>query len=108
MPRFYIRGSDVALRRLSATIEEALNLVTLPAQMKFGALEISVAVRDEKRFELRADDRESVAAAGQGLAEVKRCVECDDIVALLFDDAYLQHDKDGNVICCDCWQKSEQ
>jgi hypothetical protein len=76
--------------------------------MKFGAVEISVCVSDGKQFVLRAEDRESVGAAASGLAEVKRCIECDDTVAVLFDNAYLERDDDGNVICCDCWQKLEE
>jgi hypothetical protein len=105
MPRFDIRGSGLALQRLSDAIQEALRLVGFPAQMKFGTLEISVAVSDHKELVLQADDRESIGAAACGLAEIKKCIECDDTVALLFDKAYLEHDDYGNVICCDCWQK---
>ncbi len=76
--------------------------------MKFGAVEISVSLSESKRLEVQADDRESVGAAACGLAEVKRCIKCDDTVALLFDDAYLEHDDHGNVICCDCWRRLQE
>jgi hypothetical protein len=105
MPRFEIKGSGLALRRLSDAIQEALRLVRLPAQMKFGAVEISVSVSDREQLVLQAGDMESVGAAAYGLAEIKKCLACDDTVALLFDDAYLEHDDRGNVICCDCWRR---
>ncbi len=105
MSRFEIKGSGLALRRLSEAIREALHQVRLPAQMKFGAVEISVSLSDSEQLVLRAHDRESVGSAATGLAEVKKCIECDDTVALLFDDAYLEHDNRGNVICCECWRR---
>ena len=42
-----------------------------------------------------------------GWAEPKRCVECTELVALLFDDAYLETRNGKGVICCECYRRIE-
>ena len=42
-----------------------------------------------------------------GWAEAKRCDECEELVALLFDDAYLETRDGEGVICCECYRRNE-
>jgi hypothetical protein len=42
-----------------------------------------------------------------GWAETKRCIECEQPVALLFDDAYLETQNDEGVIRCECYRRTE-
>ena len=50
------------------------------------------------------DDAVSIVA---GWAEAKRCIECEQPVALLFDDAYLESSEGDGVICCECYRRTE-
>ncbi|MGH8679340.1 MAG: hypothetical protein ACREUQ_13450 [Burkholderiales bacterium] len=110
MARFEIEGSGLALQQLSDALKMALNQARRDpyrrgsVHTKSGELEVAVAVSEGETLNLRAHDRES-AVLSAGFAEVKKCFECRDIVALLFDDAYLEQDNQGNVICCQCWRK---
>jgi len=42
-----------------------------------------------------------------GWAEKKRCDECKELVALLFDDAYLETRDGRGIICCECYRRIE-
>ena len=41
-----------------------------------------------------------------GWAEAKRCDECKEPVALLFDDAFLETRGGEGVICCECYRRN--
>jgi hypothetical protein len=53
--------------------------------------------RDRLRYVIRSI--EDAVDTVSGWAEPKRCVECEQPVALLFDDAYLESSEGDGVIC---------
>jgi hypothetical protein len=50
---------------------------------------------------------DDVVSTIAGWAEAKRCDECEEPVALLFDDAYLETRSGEGVICCECYHRIE-
>jgi len=73
-----------------------------------GSLTIEVEATkdpDDLRYVITSiDDAVNTLA---GWAESKRCVEGDQPVALLFDDAYLETLDGEGVICCECYRRNE-
>jgi formylmethanofuran dehydrogenase subunit E len=73
-----------------------------------GSLAIEVEAMNNDHDDLRyvitsLDDAANTIA---GWAESKRCDECEELMALLFDDAYLET-RDGEGICCECYRRIE-
>jgi hypothetical protein len=61
--------------------------------------------RDDLRYVITSID--DAARTIAGWAEKKRCDECEQLVALLFDDAYLETRDGDGVICCECYRRKE-
>ena len=112
--KFRIEGSGRMLEALAQAIDLALRAAratpyrTRDGSVVHGPSTIEVAVtndRDDLKYVITSiDDAVSTIA---GWAEAKRCDECEELVALLFDDAYLET-RDGNgVICCECYRRIE-
>jgi formylmethanofuran dehydrogenase subunit E len=113
--KFTIEGSGQMLEALAQAIELALRAArTTPDRTGLGSvsrgpLTIEVEAIDSEPKRLRyviasIDDAVSTAA---GWAEAKRCDECEEPVALLFDDAYLETRNGDGVICCECYRRIE-
>ena len=113
--KFKIEGSGQTLEALAQAIELALRAArTTPdrtgvGSVSRGPLTIEVEAIDSEPNRLRyviasIDDAVNTVA---GWAEAKRCIECEQPVALLFDDAYLESSEDDGVICCECYRRME-
>ena len=113
--KFKIEGSGQMLEALARAIELALRAArTTPdrtgaGSVSRGPLTIEVEAIDSEPNRLRyvitsIDDAVSTIA---GWAEAKRCIECEQPVALLFDDAYLESSEGDGVICCECYRRIE-
>jgi formylmethanofuran dehydrogenase subunit E len=113
--KFKIEGSGQMLEALAQAIELALRAArTTPDRtgvggVSRGPLTIEVEAIDSEPNRLRyviasIDDAVSTVA---GWAEAKRCDECEEPVALLFDDAYLETRNGDGVICCECYRRIE-
>ena len=74
-----------------------------------GALTIEVEAMNSQPDYLRylIASIEDAVSTVTGWAETKRCIECEQPVALLFDDAYLESSKGDGVICCECYRRIE-
>jgi len=103
------------LEALAQAIELALRAARSTPQRRGagsiaqGSVAIEVEATNYDHDDLRyvitsVDDAVSTIA---GWAEAKRCDECEDLVALLFDDAYLETRKGEGVICCQCYRRIE-
>ena len=113
--KFRIEGSGQMLEALAQAIELALRAARTTPDRKgagcvaHGSLTIEVDARNYDHDDLRyvitsIDDAVSNIA---GWAEAKRCDECKEPVALLFDDAYLETRNGDGVICCECYRRIE-
>ena len=113
--KFRIEGSGQMLEALAQAIELALRAArTTPERtgasgVSRGALNIEVEATNYDHDDLRyvitsIDDAVSTIA---GWAEAKRCDECEEPVALLFDDAYLETRDGEGVICRQCYRRIE-
>ena len=113
--KFRIEGSGQMLEAMAEAIEHALRAArTTPdrtgaGSVSRGALTIEVEATNDDPDRLRyviasIDDAVSTVA---GWAEAKRCDECEEPVALLFDDAYLETRNGEGVICCECYRRIE-
>jgi formylmethanofuran dehydrogenase subunit E len=113
--KFRIEGSGRMLEALAQAIELALRAArTTPdregaGSVAHGSLTIEVEATNHDPDDLRyviasIDDAVSTIA---GWAEAKRCDECEEPVALLFDDAYLETRNGEGVICCECYRRTE-
>jgi hypothetical protein len=113
--KFRIEGSGQMLVALAQAIEIALRAARRTPDRKgagsvgHGSLSIEVDATNYDRDDLRyvitsIDDAVSTIA---GWAEAKRCDECEEPVALLFDDAYLETRNGEGVICCECYRRIE-
>ncbi len=111
--KFRIEGSGQMLGALAQAIELALRAArTTPdregaGSVARGPLTIDVDATNYKHDDLRyvitsIDDAVSTIA---GWAEAKRCDPCEEPVALLFDDAYLETRNGEGVICCECYRR---
>ncbi len=112
---FRIEGSGQMLDALAKVIERALQAARAnPDRKGFGnamrgpvtiEVEATNYAPDRLRYVISSlDDAVNTVA---GWAESKRCVECDQPVALLFDDAYLETLDGEGVICCECYRRNE-
>lgn len=112
--KFKIEGSREMLEALGKAIDQALQAAraTVDERSKgsvtHGAFEIEIEATsgpDNLKYVITSiDDAVSTIA---GWAEAKRCVECEQPVALLFDDAYLETSDGEGVICCECYRRTE-
>ncbi len=113
--KFKIEGSGQMLEALAQAIELALRAArtkpdrTGTGSVSRGSLAIEVEATNDDPDDLRyvitsIDDAVSTIA---GWAETKRCIECEQPVALLFDDAYLESSEGDGVICCECYRRAE-
>jgi hypothetical protein len=114
--KFKIEGSGKMLDALTNAIEQALQAARANPDRKGtgsatrGAVTIEVEATNYDQDDLRyvigsIDDAVNTVS---GWAEPKRCVECDQPVALLFDDAYLETLDGEGVICCECYRRTEE
>jgi hypothetical protein len=111
MREFKVEGSPSALRHLAQTINAALRGLDRGADdqkvVRATKNDIAVEVRvlgDGLPLRPAIDECDDFAQLAQGWAERKRCRLCQKLVALLFDDAYLESAvADGEVACVDCW-----
>jgi hypothetical protein len=103
------------LEALAQAIELALRAArTTPdrtgaGSVSHGPLTIEVEATNYDHEDLKyvitgIDDAVSTIA---GWAETKRCDECEEPVALLFDDADLETRNGEGVICCECYRRAE-
>jgi hypothetical protein len=113
--KFKIEGSGPMLEALAQAIELALRAArTTPDRTGAGSVsrdtvtievEATNCYHDDLRYVITSiDDAVSTIA---GWAEAKRCDECKEPVALLFDDAYLETRNGEGVICCECYRRTE-
>ena len=113
--KFRIEGSGQMLEALAQAVELALRAArTTPhrtgaGSVSRGALTIEIEAMNYEPDDLRyvitsIDDAVNTVA---GWAEAKRCDECEEPVALLFDDAYLETRNGEGVICCECHHRIE-
>jgi hypothetical protein len=113
--KFRIEGSGQMLDALAKAIERALQTARATADRKGigsatrGAVTIEVEATnyDQDRLRYVIDSIDDAVRTVLGWAESKRCVECDQPVALLFDDAYLESSGGDGVICCECYRRTE-
>jgi hypothetical protein len=114
--KFKIEGSGQMLESLAQAIELALRAArTTPdrtgtASVSRGALTIEVEAMNSQPNYLRylIASIEDAVSTVTGWAEAKRCIECEQPVALLFDDAYLESSEGDCVICCECYRRDEE
>jgi hypothetical protein len=111
--KFKIEGSSRMLEALAQAIDRALQAAratpdqTGKGSAAHGAFEIEVEANsgpDNLKY-LIASIEDAVSAVA-GWAETKRCIECEQPVALLFDDAYLETQNGKGVICCECYRRA--
>ena len=113
--KFRIEGSGQMLEALAQAIELALRAArTTPDRKGAGSVArgpLTIEVdstnydHDDLRYVITSiDDAVGTIA---GWAEAKRCDECEEPVALLFDDAYLETRNGEGVICCECYRRIE-
>jgi PAS domain-containing protein len=113
--KFKIEGSGRILEALAQAIELALREArttldrTGAGSVARDALTIEVEATNNEPHGLRyvitsIDDAVRTIA---GWAETKRCDECEEPIALLFDDAYLETRGGQGVICCECYRRTE-
>ena len=112
---FKIEGSGRMLEALAQAIELALRAAratpdrTGAGRVSRGALTIEVEATnyqpDDLKHVITSIDDAVITVAGW--AEPKRCDECEEPVALLFDDAYLETRDGEGVICRQCYRRIE-
>jgi hypothetical protein len=103
------------LEALAQAIELALRAArTTPdrtgtASISRGALTIEVEAtnHDSDHLKYVIASIEDAVSTVTGWAETKRCIECEQPVALLFDDAYLETQNGEGVICSECYRRTE-
>ena len=96
---------DLALRRARTTPDR-----TAAGSVSRGTLTIEVESMNDDPNDLKyviANIEDAVTTIA-GWAEAKRCDECEQPVALLFDDAYLETRNGEGVICCECYRRDEE
>jgi len=113
--KFRIEGSGRMLEALAQAIELALRAArATPDRRGAGsvahgssAIEVEATnyYHDDLRYVITSIDDAVRTIAGW--AEAKRCDECEELVALLFDDAYLETRDGEGVICCECYRRIE-
>ena len=113
--KFKIEGSGQMLEALAQAVDLALRAArTTPDRtgarsISRNGLTIEVEAtnddRDDLKYVITSIDHAVTTIAGW--AEAKRCDECEEPVALLFDDAYLETRNGEGVICCECYRRIE-
>ncbi len=112
--KFRIEGSDRMLAALAQAIDLAVQASratpygTGAGTIGHGSLTIEVNVTtdtDDLRYLTSSSD--DAVRATAGWAAQTRCDECEELVALLFDDAYLETRDGKGVICCECYRRIE-
>jgi hypothetical protein len=114
--KFKIEGSGQMLDALAKAIEQALQAArATPDRTGIGSatrgpvtIEVEATNYDENRLRYVIDGIEDAVNTVSGWAAPKRCVDCDQPVALLFDDAYLETLDGDGVICCECYRRNEE
>ena len=110
MREFKVEGSPSALRHLAQTINAALKGAArgthrrrvMRATKNATAVEVRV-LDDSLPLRPAIDECDDFAELARGWAGRKRCRLCEKLVALLFDDAYIESTvADGAVVCVDC------
>ncbi|MDO8431977.1 MAG: hypothetical protein Q7S58_06145 [Candidatus Binatus sp.] len=111
--KFRIEGTGRMLEALARAINSALKEArATPYRMGLGSvatddLTIEIeAIPGEDNLRYIPTSIDEAAEVTSGWAEKKRCDECQELVALLLDDAYLETG-DGGVICCECYRRIE-
>jgi hypothetical protein len=113
--KFRIEGSGQMLEALAEAIELALRAArTMPDRTGTGSvsrdpltIEVEATNHDPNHLKYVIASIEDAVSAVTGWAETKRCIECEQPVALLFDDAYLESSEGDGVICCECYRRTE-
>jgi hypothetical protein len=113
--KFRIEGSGQMLEALAQAIELALRAArstpdrTGAGSVARGALTIEVEATNYEPDDLKhaITSINDAVSTVSGWAEPKRCDECEEPVALLFDDAYLETRNGEGVICCQCYRRIE-
>lgn len=113
--KFKIEGSGQMLDALAKAIERALQAArATPSRKGMGSakrgpvtIEVEATNYDQDRLRYVIDSIDDAVNTVSGWAEAKRCNECSEPVALLFDDAYLETRDGEGVICCRCYRRSE-
>jgi hypothetical protein len=95
---------QLALRAARTTLDR-----TGAGSISHGALTIEVEAtnHDPDHLKYVIASIEDAVSTVVGWAEAKRCTECEQPVALLFDDAYLESSEGDGVICCECYRRIE-
>ena len=114
--KFRIEGSGVMLNALAEAIAQALRAARLrpdrpgTGSVTHGLVTIEVAASDYDQTDGLSYVISSIEDAVRtisGWAETKRCEDCEEPVAMLFDDSYLETLDGDGVICCRCWRRRE-
>ena len=114
MEKFRVEGSGPMLEALARAIELALQSARATpyrrgaGSVAHGSLTIEVETTtnsEDLRYVITSVDDASRTI--KGWAEQKRCDECKELVAFLFDDAYLETRDGDGVICCECYRRIE-
>jgi len=112
--KFRIEGSGIMLNALAEAIAQALRAArsrpdrTGNGSVTHGLVTIEVAATDEPDgLSYAISSIEDAVRTISGWAETKRCEDCDEPVAMLFDDAYLETPEGDGVVCCRCWRRRE-
>ncbi|SRR6266849_2138104 len=108
-PVLGIEGNATALRGLAAAINRALRRASdaTPDPTRVRATTRSIAIEVEvsgssKGLALLIGSRDDWQLLAEGWAESRRCKNCDTLVALLFEEHYIQSHTGDGVICCEC------
>ncbi|HZC46107.1 MAG TPA: hypothetical protein VE243_06500 [Candidatus Acidoferrum sp.] len=109
--KFRIEGSDLMLDALVKAIEQALRAArsspdrTGKGSATAGTFEIEVeASSDPDNLSYVISSLDDAVRTVAGWAEPKLCEDCEEPVALLFDDAYLESSEGDGVVCCRCYR----
>ena len=112
--KFRIEGSGLMLNALAEAIAEALRAARLrpdrtgTGSVTYRHVAIEVAATDEPDgLGYAISSIEDAVRTISGWAETKRCEDCEDPVAMLFDDAYIETLDGDGVICCRCRRRRE-
>jgi hypothetical protein len=113
--KFRIEGSGRMLDALAKAIDRALQAArATPGREGIGSatrgpitIEVEATNHDQGRLRYVIDSIDDAVNTVSGWAEAKQCDECEEPVALLFDDAYLETQNGQGVICCECYRRIE-
>jgi hypothetical protein len=113
--KFKIEGSGLMLDALAKAIEQALQSArSSPDRTGTGTttqgsaiIEVEATNHDPAGLNYVITSLDDAVRTVAGWAEPKRCEDCEEPVALLFDDAYLETSEGEGVICCRCYRLRE-